>query len=100
MVEEQDGSGETRQPWRNLEETHMKMRVNVKSKMKKHLKTLLNVPSLDKCHWQFALILDPSYMNKLADMRELHEIYSVDTRSIVLESMPNFYDYIMAAKLS
>ena len=60
-----------------------KMRGNVRSKMARYLEPLLHVPSSDKYHWWFALILDLHYMNELLNVRELHEIESVDTRDII-----------------
>ena len=57
MVEEQDGLSEARYLRRNLDETHMKMQENVRSKLAKYLEPLLEVPSVDKYHWQFALML-------------------------------------------
>ena len=51
MVEYQDGSGEARQPRRNVEETNMKIRGNVKRNMAKYLQTLLEVISGYKYHW-------------------------------------------------
>ena len=51
MVEEKDCLGETRQLRKNLEETHMKIRGNVKSKTEKYLEPLLHVPSSDKYPW-------------------------------------------------
>ena len=50
MAEEQDGLGEARHLRRKLEETHTKMWENVKSKLAKYLKPLLDVPSSDKYH--------------------------------------------------
>ena len=61
-VEENGSLGEARQPRRKLEDKHMKMRENVKSKLAKYLELLLEVPSEDKFHWRFALILDPRYV--------------------------------------
>ena len=63
MVEEQDGSGDARQLRSKLEETRIKMRENVKSKMTKYLEPLLHVPSAEKYHRWFALMLDPQYVN-------------------------------------
>ena len=54
----------------------------------------------DKCHWWFFLILDPHYVNEFPDVRALNEIDFVDTRSIVLEIMPKFYDYTVSAELA
>ena len=51
VVEYQDGSGEARQPRRNVEETNMKIRGNVKRNMAKYLQTLLEVISGYKYHW-------------------------------------------------
>ena len=62
MVEEKDGSGEAKYRRGNLEETHKKMRENVKSKQAKYLEPLLEVPSADKCHWWFALMIDLCYV--------------------------------------
>ena len=84
---------------RNLEETHTKMRENVKSKLAKYLHPLLEVPSSDNCHWWPTLMIDLSYVNKLTDVRKLHEIETVDTITIINEIMPKFYDYIVAAEL-
>ena len=39
------------------------------------------------------------YVEKLVDVRDLHEIDTVDTRNIINEMMPKFYDYIVAAEL-
>ena len=63
MVEDQDGLGEARQLKRNLGETHMKMRENVKTELAKYLETLLEVPSADKYHWWFSLMLKQLYVN-------------------------------------
>ena len=63
MVEEKDGLAEARQPRRNLEETHIKMRKNVKSKLSKYLEPLLEVPSADNYHLWCALMLNPLYVN-------------------------------------
>ena len=62
MVEEQDGSGDAREMRRNLEETHMKIRGNVRNKLAKYLDQLLEVPSEDKYHCCFDLIIDPRYV--------------------------------------
>ena len=48
IVEYQDGLGEASQPRRNLEETYIKMKENVRSKLAKYLEPLLEVPSSDK----------------------------------------------------
>ena len=78
----------------------MKMRENVKRKIASYLDPLLEVPSEDKYHWWFYLILDPGYVNVLTYVRKLHEIDTVETRTIINEMMSKFYDYIVAAELA
>ena len=63
MVEEKDGSGEAKYRRGNLEETHKKMRENVKSKLANYLHPLLEVPSSYNWHWWPTLIIDPGYVN-------------------------------------
>ena len=41
----------------------MEIQENVKSKLAKYLEPLLEVPSTDKYHCQFTLMLDPLYIN-------------------------------------
>ena len=53
MVEYQYGSVETIHLRRNLEETHMKIRENVKIKLAKYLEPPFDVTSADKYHWWF-----------------------------------------------
>ena len=42
-------------------------------------------------------MLGPRYVNELTDVRKLHEIEDVDTRTIINEMLPTFYNYIVAA---
>ena len=72
----------------------------MRSKLTKYLEPLLEVPSVDKYQWWFGLILDPLYVNELTYVRRLHEIENVDTRTIINEIMPKFYNYIVAAELA
>ena len=74
--------------------------LNVKIKLAKYLEPLLDFPSADKRHWWFVLILDPRYVNELTYVRKLHEIENVDTRTIINEIMPKFYDYIVSEELA
>ena len=87
MVGDQDGLAEARQLIRNLEDTHIKMRENVKIKIANYLDPLLEVPSSDKL-----------YVNELTGVRKLHKIDTADTRTIINEMMPKSYDYIVAAE--
>ena len=45
-------------------------------------------------------MLDPSYVNEFTDVRKLHEIETVDTRTVFNEIMPKFYYCIVAAELA
>ena len=45
-------------------------------------------------------MLNPRYVNEFIDFRKLHSIYTVDTRTIINEMMPKFYDYIMVSELA
>ena len=58
-MEDQDGLAEARQLRRNLEDTHMKLQENVKSKLTKHLEPQLEVLSEVKYNWWFSLMIDP-----------------------------------------
>ena len=40
------------------------------------------------------------YVNELTDVRNLHEIDTVDTRTIINERIPKFYDYIVVVELA
>ena len=42
-------------------------------------------------------MLNPRYVNELMDFIKLHEIETVEKRTIINEMMPKFYDYIVAA---
>ena len=72
----------------------------MKRKLAKYLEPLLEVTSSDKYHWWFALMIDTRYVNELTDVRKMHEIETVDTRTIINEMMPKFYDYIFAEELA
>ena len=76
------------------------MRENVKRKMAKYLERLIDLPSADKCHWCFALMLKTLYVNELTYAIKLHEIETLYTRTIIYVMMPKFYDYIVAAELA
>ena len=83
MVDNQDGLEEARQMIRNLEDTHLKIRGNVKITLAKYLETLFEVPSAVKYHRWFDLMLEPLYVNELTDVRKMNEIETVDTRTII-----------------
>ena len=61
----------------------MKMLENVKRKLAKYVETLLEVTSAENYHWWFYFITNPRYVNEVIDVRKLHEIDTVDTRTII-----------------
>ena len=61
----------------------MKMRENVKRKLAKYVETLLEVTSAENYHWWFYFITNPRYVNEFIYVRKLHEIETVDTRTII-----------------
>ena len=69
LIMKQDSSGEARHVRMNLEETHMKMRENMRSKLDKYLELLLEMPSEHRYHWWFDLILYPRYVNELTNFK-------------------------------
>ena len=99
-VEENGSLGEARQPRRKLEDKHMKMRENVKSKLAKYLEPLFEATSAYKYYWWFSLMINPRYANELMDVRKLHEIETIETRTIINEIMPKFYGYIATTEFS
>ena len=66
----------------------MKTRENTKRKMAEYLDPIIEVPSAEKYHWWFALMLDPRYVNDFMDFRKMDEIETVDTSTIINERMP------------
>ena len=44
-------------------------------------------------------MLNPFYVNEYKDVRKLHKIETVETRTIIHKSMPTFYEYIVATEL-
>ena len=45
-------------------------------------------------------MINPRYINELTDVREMYEIETVYTRTIINEMMTKLYDYIVAAELA
>ena len=61
----------------------MRMWKNSKIKLAKYLEPLLEVPSSDKYHWWYSLMIDPRNVNELTDVRKLHEIDTVYTMTTI-----------------
>ena len=76
------------------------MRHQVKDKLKNFLKPLIKTPASKKYQYWFALFLDPSYVMELMDIKSFHQSKYIDTKVLVQQMMPKFYEYIMAAELS
>ena len=84
----------------NLLEEHYNMRSQVKGKLTNVLGPILQIPAPTKPHYWFALFLDPRYVVELKDIKTFHQSKNVDTKVIVQNMMPKFYEYIMAAEFS
>ena len=57
------------------------------------------MPSANKYHWWFDLILDPRYVNEFTNVKKLHEIDTIDIRTIINKMIPKFHDYIVVVEL-
>ena len=97
MVEERGNLPDAENLRSNLLEVHSKMRYWVKDKLTNVLATLLQITSPEKYHYWFALFLDPRFVMELTDIKTFHQSKHIDTRVLVQQMMPKFYEYIMAA---
>ena len=76
------------------------MRYWLKYKLTNVLAPLLQIPAPTKYHYWFTLFLDPRYVMELTDIKNFHQSKNVDTKVLVHNMMPKFYEYIMAAELA
>ena len=75
------------------------MQYQVKDKLPNVLAPLLQIPAPKKYYYWFALFLDPCYVMELTDIKSFHQSKHIDTKVLVQQMMPKFYEYIMAAEL-
>ena len=97
MVEERGNSPDAENLRSNLLEVHSKMRSRVKENLTNVLAPLLQIPAPTKYHYWFALFLDPRYVMELTDIKSFHQSKHIETKVLVQQMMPTFYEYIMAA---
>ena len=100
MVEDRGNSLDAENLHSNLLEVHSKTRYRLNDKLKNFLAPLLRIPEPTKYHYWFALFLDPWYVMELKDIKTFHQSKNVDTKSLVQQMMPNFYEYIMAVEIA
>ena len=99
MVEERGNLPDAENLGSNLLELHSNMRSRVKEKLTNVLAPLLQIPAPKKYHW-FDLFLYPRYVMELTDIKSFHQSNHIDTKVLVQQMMPKFYEYIMAAELA
>ena len=75
------------------------MRSRAKENITNVLAPLLEIPALTKYHYWFALFLDPRYVMELTYIKYFHQSKHIDTKVLVQQMMPKFYELIMAAEL-
>ena len=76
------------------------MRSGVKENITNVLAPLLQIPAPTKYHYWFALFLDPRYGMEHTNIKSFRQSKHIDTKVLVEQMMPKFYEYIMAAELS
>ena len=100
MVEERGNSSYAENLRSNLLEVHSKMRYRVKEEITNVLAPLLQMTAPTKYHYWFAFFLDPRYVMELTDIKYFHQSKHIDTKVLLQNMMPKFYEYIMAAELA
>ena len=97
MVEERGNSPDAENLCSNLLKVHSKMRSREKDKLTNVLAPLIQVPAPTKYHYWFSILLDPRYVMELKDVKTFHHSKNVDTKAILQQMMPKFYEYIISA---
>ena len=100
MVEEGGKSPDADKLCSNLLELNSKMRSRVKENLINFLAPLIQIPGPTKYHYWFTHFLEPCYVMELTDIKSFHRIKHIDTKLLVQQMMPKFYEYIMAAELA
>ena len=72
------------------------MRYQIKYKIINVLAPLIQITAPTKYHYWFDLLLDPRYVMEIKDIRNFHQIENVDTKTLLHQMMPKFYEYIMS----
>ena len=100
MMEERYNSPDAENLRSNLLEVHYKMRSWVKDNLTNFLASLLQLPAPTKYHYWFALFLDPHYFMEIKDIKTFHQSKNIDTKLLVQNMMPKFYECHMAEELA
>ena len=100
MVENRGKSQDAENLRSNLLEVHYKIQYRLKEKLTNILAPLFKIPAATKYHYWFTIFLDPGYATDLKDINTYHQSENVDTKIIVQQMMPKFYEYIMAEEIS
>ena len=82
----------------HLIELHYKILENVKDKLAPFIEHLLKAPDENKFHWVFCLFLNPRYAANLKEIRELHGVEGVHSKTVVFEMKAHFLDYVAACE--
>ena len=100
MVEERGNSPHAENLSSNLLQVHSKMRSQVKDKLTNVLALLFKIPAPKQYHYWFALFLEPWYVMELTDIKTFHQSKNIDTKVLVHNMIPGFYEFIMAEELA
>ena len=71
------------------------MRSRVKYKLTNFLVPLIHIPAPKKYHYWFAFLLGARYVMELKYIKTFHQSRNLDTKVLVQQMMPKFYEYIM-----
>ena len=80
----------------NLLEIHYNILDNVKDKLAPFIEHLLKAPDENFFHWWFFLFLGPQYAADLKEIRELHGVEGVQSKTVIFEIKAHFLDYVAA----
>ena len=100
MVEERCNSPDVENLRSDSLEVNYNMWYRVKENLINVLAPLIQILEPTKYHYCFALFLDPCYVMELTDIKSFHQSKHIDTKVLVQQMMPKFYEEIMAAELS
>ena len=100
VTEERGNSPDAENLRSNLLEIHSNIRSRVKENITNVLAPLLQIPAPTEYHCRFLLFLDPRYVMELKDIKTFHQSKNIDTKVLVQQMIPKFYEYIIAAELA
>ena len=83
----------------NLLEPHYNILENVKNKLVYFIEQLIKALDERKIHWWFCLILDPQYTADLKEIRELHGVEVVHSKTVIFEMKAHVLDYVPTVRM-